>query len=85
MLYNDFYRQNSGAAGTYFNNVSTQASQYGFMIERKTPASKCIGCKKCEKVCPQHLPIVELLRDKVDGELWAANPDAKLADMTSEL
>ena len=85
MLYNDFYRQNSGASGSYFNNVSTQASQYGFMIERKTPASKCVGCKKCEKVCPQHLPIVELLRDKVDGELWAANPDAKLSQMTSEL
>ena len=26
-------------------------------------ASDCIGCGKCEKVCPQHLPIREHLRD----------------------
>ena len=54
------------------------------IINAKT-AIACTNCKKCEKVCPQHLPIVELLRDKVDGELWAANPDSKLAQMTSEL
>ncbi len=26
-------------------------------------ASDCIGCGKCEKACPQHLPIRSLLRD----------------------
>lgn len=26
-------------------------------------ASDCIGCGKCEKACPQHLPIRELLKD----------------------
>ena len=26
-------------------------------------ASDCIKCGKCEKVCPQHLPIRELLKD----------------------
>ena len=26
-------------------------------------ASKCIGCKKCEKQCTQHLPIIERLQE----------------------
>jgi len=25
-------------------------------------ASDCLQCDKCEKVCPQHLPIWELLK-----------------------
>ena len=26
------------------------------------PASACIACRKCERVCPQHLPVAELIR-----------------------
>ena len=26
-------------------------------------ASDCVKCGKCEKVCPQHLPIRKLLED----------------------
>ena len=36
---------------------------YGIHTEQGGKASSCIGCGKCEKICPQHLPIRELLRD----------------------
>ena len=31
-------------------------------------ASKCVACGKCEKHCPQHIPIIEMLK-KADREL----------------
>lgn len=36
---------------------------YSGLIERSGKASDCIGCGQCEGVCPQHLPIIELLKD----------------------
>lgn len=38
----------------YYNEVYTK--NHG-------KASDCIGCGKCEKSCPQHLPIRELLKE----------------------
>ncbi|ONI47862.1 Fe-S oxidoreductase [Candidatus Epulonipiscium fishelsonii] len=32
-------------------------------IPEDNNASACIACKKCEKICPQHLPIVDLLKE----------------------
>jgi predicted aldo/keto reductase-like oxidoreductase len=34
-----------------------------FFPEIHGKASECIKCGKCEKVCPQHLQIRDLLKD----------------------
>ena len=81
-LFNDYYRMSSS---TSYNDVCTPAITYGFMTERRTPASKCLECGECEKVCPQHLPIMELLREKISGELWSRNPDSMLQAKTDEM
>ena len=31
--------------------------------KHNSKASDCIGCGKCEKICPQHLPVRQLLKD----------------------
>lgn len=41
---------------------SVQRAYYETYAETHGPASACIGCRKCENSCPQHLPIVEHLR-----------------------
>lgn len=53
-IYNDYKRfHQKNAADTY----------YGNLIENHGKASDCIACGKCEKICPQHLPIREYLKD----------------------
>lgn len=36
-------------------------------------ASDCIGCKQCERACPQHLPIAELLKTVTETFEGGAN------------
>ncbi|MDY6935707.1 MAG: aldo/keto reductase [Spirochaetota bacterium] len=50
------------------------------MTEEPSYASLCKDCGKCEKVCPQHLPIPELLKDVVvDLEVWWMKPVVRIA------
>ena len=36
---------------------------YQGLCERTAKASECVECGQCEAVCPQHLPIIELLKE----------------------
>jgi predicted aldo/keto reductase-like oxidoreductase len=65
-LINDMKRhENSSNAGN-INRVNIQANYYESWVRNGAgPASSCIECKKCEKICPQNLPIVEYLKEYV--------------------
>ncbi|MBO4338268.1 MAG: aldo/keto reductase [Lachnospiraceae bacterium] len=39
---------------------------YSGVASRGGRASDCIACGQCEGVCPQHLPIIELLKEAAD-------------------
>ncbi|MBM6929692.1 aldo/keto reductase [[Clostridium] spiroforme] len=36
---------------------------YGVYTKTKGKASQCIGCRQCERICPQHLKIVDYLKE----------------------
>ena len=39
---------------------------YSGVVQRGGKASDCIGCGQCESVCPQHLPIIELMKEAAE-------------------
>jgi len=39
-----------------------QGEYYENMVQSSGKASECIGCGQCEQMCPQHLPIIDLLK-----------------------
>ena len=61
---NDFFKAYNEAS--VYNNIAKAKQTYERSIKQgKNPASSCIQCASCEGACPQHLPIVELLADKI--------------------
>ncbi len=46
-----------------FRGWNSRMYYRGVLTSGHGKASDCIGCGKCEKVCPQHLPIRQYLKD----------------------
>lgn len=46
-----------------FGAKSNAGGYYGNYLGRHGRAGDCIGCRRCEKICPQHLPIAELMKE----------------------
>ena len=57
-LYNEDMREHLEEKGWTINY-----SNYGSLTKRFGKASDCIQCGQCESVCPQHLSIIEYLKD----------------------
>ncbi len=53
-LYNNIMRTTGSfsSQAVYYNNLSLAHGK----------ASDCIGCRQCERACPQHLPITDHLK-----------------------
>lgn len=46
-----------------YNEEFRPKNFYKGLVERSGRASACIGCGQCESVCPQHLPIIRLMKE----------------------
>ena len=56
-LYNEDMREDLEEKGWTINFTN-----YAKLTETHGKAGDCIACGQCESVCPQHLPIIELMR-----------------------
>ena len=57
-LYNEIKRENMAMKGW-----TVSYAQYNALKEKFHGASECIQCGQCESMCPQHLTIIDFLKD----------------------
>ncbi len=57
-IYNEDMREKLEQKGWTVNFTN-----YNLIALNKGKASECIGCGQCESVCPQHLPVIDHLKD----------------------
>jgi len=48
--------------GKMFGVMETAITQYRTLFSSKHKADRCVACGKCETLCPQGLPIIDLLK-----------------------
>ena len=44
-------------------DLASGQSSYAWLVKNHEDASLCVECGACEQVCPQHIPIIEKLKD----------------------
>ena len=50
----------------YYPNDWRAKAFYSRVSQAGGKASDCIGCGQCERVCPQHLPIIDLMKEAAE-------------------
>ena len=46
-----------------FGGMDAPRAAYAQLVRQGARATDCIGCGQCQSVCPQHLPVIELLKE----------------------
>jgi len=46
-----------------YNDLEGCKNSYKNLIEKQKDAAQCIECAQCEAACPQHIPIIEKLKE----------------------
>ncbi len=44
-----------------YENLEMSRVVFGFELKNNAVPADCIGCRACEEICPQHLPVADLM------------------------